>query len=405
MTLSRLPFFEERHAALAADVEQVAAQVAPRAAAADAGDVNAAALEILAILARAGLLRLLAPTNPAADASALELRSLCLARERLAFASGLADSVFAVDGLGAYPIALAGSDDLKRRYLPGVVDGSRVGAFAITEANAGSDLRAMRLAARRDGGNYILDGAKTFISNAGIASHYVVFARTSEDERRGISAFVADASPSIAVNPIPLLAPHPIGELTFASCVIPASNRLGEEGDGLKIAHATLDFFRASVGAAACGLAARALAEARTRVSARKQFGGTIADFQATKMTLADMATELDAARLLVYRAAWLKDRGTPRITREASMAKLFATETAQRVVDRAVQLHGGLGVVRGVAVERLYREVRALRIYEGTSEIQRLIIGEQVLKGSDPIFSLSVNANPRDPDPGIYGK
>jgi acyl-CoA dehydrogenase len=385
MTPGSLPFFEERHAALAADVEQLAAQIAPRAGDADAGDVNAVAREILAILARAGLLRLLAPANTAVDASALELRSLCLARERLAFASGLADSVFAVDGLGAYPIALAGSDDLKRRYLPGVVDGSRVGAFAITEADAGSDLRAMRLAARRDGRNYILDGAKTFISNAGIASHYVVFARTSEDERRGISAFVADASASIAVNPIPLLAPHPIGEVTFAGCVIPASNRLGEEGDGLKIAHATLDFFRASVGAAACGLAARAVAEARARVSARQQFGSPIADFQATKMALADMATELDAARLLVYRAAWLKDHGTPRITREASMAKLFATEMAQRVVDRAVQLHGGLGVVRGVPVERLYREVRALRIYEGTSEIQRLIIGEQVIKGSDP--------------------
>jgi acyl-CoA dehydrogenase len=387
MTPGSLPFFEEGHAALAADVEQLASQIAPRAADADTGDVNAVARELLTILARAGLLRLLAPTGPAMDASALELRSLCLARERLAFASGLADSVFAVDGLGAYPIALAGSDDLKRRYLPGVVDGSRVGAFAITEADAGSDLRAMRLAARRDGGNYILDGAKTFISNAGIASHYVVFARTSEDERRGISAFVADASASIAVNPIPLIAPHPIGEVTFAGCVIPASNRLGEEGDGLKIAHATLDFFRASVGAAACGLAARAVAEARTRVSARKQFGSPIADFQATKMALADMATELDAARLLVYRAAWLKDRGTPRITREASMAKLFATEMAQRVVDRAVQLHGGLGVVRGVPVERLYREVRALRIYEGTSEIQRLIIGEQVMKGSDPFL------------------
>jgi acyl-CoA dehydrogenase len=385
MTSSRLPFFEERHAALAEEVEHIAAQIAPRAADAEAGDVNAVAREVLAILARANLLRLLAPTSPPLDGSSLELRSLCVARERLAFASGLADSVFAVDGLGAYPIAIAGSDDLRRRYLPGVVDGSRVGALAITEANAGSDLRAMRLAARRDGGNYVLDGAKTFISNAGIASHYVVFARTSDDERRGISAFVAEASPSIAVNPIPLLAPHPIGELTFAGCVIPASNRLGEEGDGLKIAHATLDFFRASVGAAACGLAGRALAESRTRVSARKQFGSPLADFQATKMALADMATELDAARLLVYRAAWLKDRGTPRITREASMAKLFATEMAQRVVDRAVQLHGGLGVVRGVAVERLYREVRALRIYEGTSEIQRLIIGEQVMKDASP--------------------
>jgi acyl-CoA dehydrogenase len=377
MTFTVLPFFEERHGKLAGEVEQLASQIGPRAADADAGDVNAAARELLAVLARAGLLRLLAPAGAAEDASSLELRALCLARERLAFASGLADSVFAVDGLGAYPIALAGSEDLKRRYLPGVIDGSRVGAFAITEADAGSDLRAMRLRARRDGGDYIIDGVKTFISNAGIASHYVVFARTSDDERHGISAFVVDASASIAVNPIPLLAPHPIGEVTFKSCGVPAANRLGAEGEGLKIAHATLDFFRASVGAAACGLAARALAEAKARVSARKQFGAPIADFQATKMALADMATDLEAARLLVYRAAWLKDRGTPRITREASMAKLFATEAAQRIVDRALQLHGGLGVVRGVAVERLYREVRALRIYEGTSEIQRLIIGE----------------------------
>ncbi|MGH9329126.1 MAG: acyl-CoA dehydrogenase family protein [Vicinamibacterales bacterium] len=377
-----LPFFDARHQALASRVEAfAAAEVAPRADAAETGDVNAAGLAFVRALAQADLLRLLVPPAHGGVAGAPELRSVCLARERLAAASGVADSVFAVDGLGAYPILVAGSDALQRRYLPSVADGSAVGAFAITETGAGSDLRGIETRARRDGDLYVLDGAKTFISNAGIADFFVVFARTSDDERRGISAFVVDAGAEIAVRPIPLVAPHPIGEVTFDGCRVPGSSRLGAEGDGLKIAHVTLDFFRASVGAAACGLASRALAESQARVRARRQFGAPLADLQATKMAIADMATELDAARLLVYRAAWAKDRGKARITREASMAKLFATEAAQRIVDRAVQLHGGLGVVRGVVVERLYREVRALRIYEGTSEIQRLVIGNHVLE------------------------
>jgi acyl-CoA dehydrogenase len=387
-----LPFFDARHAELASRVEAfAAAEIAPpgvargtpEAGEADADAVNAAGRRFIRALARADLLRLLVPRAYGGVSDTPELRSVCLTRERLAAASAVADSVFAVDGLGAYPILLAGSDDLKRRYLPRVGDGSAVGAFAITEPGAGSDLRAIETRAARDGDRYVLDGLKTFISNAGIADFYVLFARTSDDARRGLSAFVVDADAVGAVRPIALLAPHPIGEVAFDGCRVPASARLGAEGDGLTIAHATLDFFRASVGAAACGLAARALAESRERVVARRQFGAALAEFQATKMAIADMATELDGARLLVYRAAWMKDRGTERVTREASMAKLFATEAAQRIVDRAVQLHGGLGVVRGVVVERLYREVRALRIYEGTSEIQRLVIAEHVLKNA----------------------
>jgi acyl-CoA dehydrogenase len=376
-----LPFFDERHRALASRIETLAAaEIGPQAEAAEA-DVDAAARTFIRALAKAGVLRLLVPRAHGGEADAPDLRSICLARERLASASAVADSVFAVDGLGAYPISIAGSEALQRQYLPRVAEGAAIGAFAITETGAGSDLRGIATRARRDGDTYVVDGVKTLISNAGIADFYTLFARTSDDDRRGISAFVVDAGPAVTSRPIALLAPHPIGELTLAACRVPAANRLGAEGDGLKIAHATLDFFRASVGAAACGLAARARAEAQDRVRNRRQFGSALADFQATKIALADMATELDAARLLVYRAAWMKDRGDARIPREASMAKLFATEAAQRIVDRALQLHGGLGVVRGIPVERLYREVRALRIYEGTSEIQRLVIANHLLE------------------------
>ena len=234
-----------------------------------------------------------------------------------------------------------------------------------------------------NGNEYVLSGTKTLISNAGLASFYIVFARTNRDAgSKGLSAFVVDAdTPGFrVVRQIDLAAPHPIGELSFDDCHIPANHRLGRDGDGLKIALKTLDFFRSSVGAAACGLAGRALAEALARSTERRQFGSRIIDFQMTRSAIADMATELDAARLLVYRAAWMRDAGAERITREASMAKLFATEAAQRIVDRAVQIHGGLGVQRGVVVERLYREVRALRIYEGTSEIQRLVIADRLI-------------------------
>jgi alkylation response protein AidB-like acyl-CoA dehydrogenase len=376
-----LPFFERHHAELDARVEAfAAAEIGPRAEAAESGDVNDAARSFIASLAKASILRLLVPRAHGGEFDEPDLRAICVTREHLASASGVADSVFAVDGLGAYPISIAGSEALRRRYLPRVAEGTAIGAFAVTEPGAGSDLRGIQTRAVRDGDAYVVDGVKTFISNAGIADFYVLFARTSDDDRRGLSAFVVDAGSAIAVSPMALLAPHPIGEVTFTRCRVPEANRLGAEGDGLKIAHATLDFFRASVGAAACGFAARALSEATAHVRRRQQFGAALAEFQATKIALADMATGLDAARLLVYRAAWMKDRGDARIPRESSMAKLFATEAAQRIVDRALQLHGGAGVVRGVVVERLYREVRALRIYEGTSEIQRLVIANDVL-------------------------
>jgi acyl-CoA dehydrogenase len=314
--------------------------------------------------------------------SGQDLRSLCIVRESLAFASGLADSVFAVQGLGCYPISISGNSEMGERYLRPAAEGGAIGAFAVTEPDAGSDAGAIATRAVRDGGHYVIDGSKVFISNATIASFFVVFARTSEEAKRAISAFVVDArQPGFEIaRRQSITAPHPIAELRFSGCRIPSSQRLGAEGDGMRLALGTLDFFRTSVGASVCGLASRALEESRSRVRSRRQFGSPLADFQLTQAALAEMATDLDAARLLVYRAAWVRDSGAARVTREAAMAKLFATEAAQRIVDRAVQLHGGTGVERGSVVERLYREVRAPRIYEGTSEIQRLVIARQLL-------------------------
>jgi acyl-CoA dehydrogenase len=331
--------------------------------------------------ARLGLCRLLVPREHGGDGH--DLRSLCLVREWMAAASGLADAVFAVQGLGSYPIARSGNQAMAARFLPDVAAGRAIAAFALTEPEAGSDAGAITTRAVRDGGDYVLDGGKIFISNATIASFFVIFARTAEGAKRSISAFVVEAGTAgLTVAPRQTVAaPHPIAVLQLKACRIPAANRLGEEGDGMRLALGTLDFFRTSVGAAACGLAGRALAESRTRAISRRQFGSALADFQMTQAALADMATELDAARLLVYRAAWLKDHGQERLTRESAMAKLFATEAAQRIVDRAVQIHGGAGVERGSVVERLYREVRPLRIYEGTSEIQRIVIARQVIE------------------------
>lgn len=376
-----LPFFEPAHRDLAERLAAFAREsIEPFAAAAESGDAIAAGRGFIERAAAAGVLPLFAGDGQAGPG----LRALCLAREAIAACSGFADSVYAVQGLGCYPIVLAGSDRLKRQYLADAGRGTAVGAFALTEPNAGSDPAGMETEARRDGDDYVISGTKTFISNAGLATFYIVFARTGPGAgSKGLSAFVVDAgAPGFRVErQIPLLAPHPIGELRFDACRVPADNRLGAEGGGLKIALSTLDLFRSSVGAAACGISARALQEAATYADHRRQFGSALSEFQATKIALADMATELDASRLLVYRAAWTRDGGAARVTRESSMAKLFATEAAQRVVDRAVQIHGGLGVTRGSVVERLYREVRALRIYEGTSEIQRLVIAEQVLK------------------------
>jgi acyl-CoA dehydrogenase len=311
------------------------------------------------------------------------VRSLCLIRETLARTSGLADFAFAMQGLGSASIALHGSAALKRHYLPKVCAGRQVAAFALSEPEGGSDVSALRTSARRDGDDYVLDGSKTWISNAGIADHYVVFARTGEAPgAKGLSAFVVDAgTPGLAVSErIAIIAPHPLGMLTFANCRVPRGQLLGNPGDGFKIAMATLDIFRSTVGAAALGFARRALDEAVSRVGGREVFGKKLAEFQLTQAKLADMATEIDAAALLIYRAAWTRDRVAERVTREAAMAKMYATEAAQRVIDAAVQLHGGMGVVSGVPVERLYREIRALRIYEGTTEIQKLVIASQVL-------------------------
>jgi alkylation response protein AidB-like acyl-CoA dehydrogenase len=311
------------------------------------------------------------------------VRSLCLARETLARFSGLADFAFAMQGLGSGPISLFGSEALRRRWLPRVAAGEAVAAFAISEPDAGSDVQAMRTTARRDGDTVVLDGMKTWISNAGIADFYTVFARFPEAGDRGFLALVVEKDdPGFEVTDrIDVTAPHPLGTLSFEGCRVPADRVVGDPGDGLRVALGTLDVFRPTVGAAALGLARRALEEALEWASRRVVFGKMLAEYQLTQARLAEMALDVDAAALLVYRAAWTRDRGE-RVTREAAMAKLFATEAAQRVVDSAVQLFGGRGVAVGETVERLYREVRALRIYEGTSEIQLLVIAAQVLAG-----------------------
>jgi acyl-CoA dehydrogenase len=285
--------------------------------------------------------------------------------------------------LGTGPIALFGSAEQKAAYLPPVARGDRIAAFALSEPQAGSDVAATATTARPEGNHYILDGTKTWISNAGIADHHVVFARTGEAPgARGLSAFIVDAdAPGFAVSArIPLIAPHPLGTLTLSNCRVPRAAMLGEPGQGFKIAMATLDIFRPSVGAAALGFARRALDEAMTHAGARTAFGKKLGEFQLIQQKIADMAVAIDAAALLVYRAAWTKDTLSGRVTRESAMAKLFATEEAQKVIDQAVQIFGGTGVVAGAAVERLYREIRALRIYEGTSEIQKLVIAGQAL-------------------------
>ena len=329
----------------------------------------------------------------AADGGALpefDVRAIALIREHLAWHDGLADFSFAMQGLGSGAISLAGTPQTRQRYLPGVAAGERIAAFALSEPDAGSDVAAMSCSARRDGDSYVLDGEKTWISNGGIADFYCVFARTTAAEQRedgtiaarGISAFVVDAgTPGLSIaRRIEVIAPHPLATLRFEACRVPVNQRLGSEGEGFKIAMRTLDIFRTSVAAAALGFAQRALDEALRHAASRAMFGKKLADFQLTQAALADMATELEAARLLTYRAAWLRDRGET-VTREAAMAKMAATEMAQRVIDRALQMFGGRGVVSGQTVERLYRDIRALRIYEGATEVQKLIIGRELLK------------------------
>jgi acyl-CoA dehydrogenase len=381
-----LPLFEDRHRALQSRLAAASGRFDTATRQGERGDVDDAGREAIRVCAELGLCRLLVPREFGGDG--WDLRSVCIAREAVAFASGLADAVFAVQGLGSMPIALSASREIAERVLPDIAAGRQTAAFALTEPDAGSDAAALSTRAVRDGDAYVLDGVKTFISNATIASVFAVFVRTAEGPRRSISAFVVEApTPGLTIGRRQeILGPHPIAEVVFTGCRVPAANRLGDEGDGMRLALKTLDFFRTSVAAAACGMATRAIHETQHRVTSRQQFGSPLSDFQLTQAALAEMATELDAARLLVYRAAWTKDQGAERVTREAAMAKLFATEAAQRIVDRAVQLHGGTGVERGSVVERLYREVRAPRIYEGTSEIQKLVIAREMLKpmGSD---------------------
>jgi acyl-CoA dehydrogenase len=312
----------------------------------------------------------------------VDVRSLVLIREALGQVSPLADAIFAVQGLGSYPIVLAGSEAQRRRCLPGVLSGERIGAFALTEPEAGSDVASLRTTARREGDVWVLDGEKTLISNVPIAHHYVIFAGADPAlGRKGITAFLVESdAPGLELSPIPMSIPHPIGRLRLAGCRVPADAVIGTVGAGFKLAMETLDAFRISVGAAANGMAQSALAAAIEHVTRRRQFGAPLAEQQLVRAALADMATELDAARLLVARAAHLRDTTSGRVSTEAAMAKMYATEAAQRIIDRAVQLHGGAGVCLGSEVERLYREIRPLRIYEGTTEIQKLIIAKGLL-------------------------
>jgi acyl-CoA dehydrogenase len=319
----------------------------------------------------------------AAVGEPIDVRALCLTRETLAYHHALADFAFAMQGLGSGAISLFGSDELRERYLPGVRDGRLIAAFALSEPEAGSDVASLATTATADGDTYVLDGEKTWISNGGLADVYVVFARTGEAPgARGLSAFVVDAgTPGFEVaERIPVIAPHPLARIELDGVRVPAANRIGAPGEGFKVAMATLDVFRPTVGAAALGFARRALDEALSRASERELFGAPMADLQLVQSKLGEMALGVDASALLVLRAAWTHDVVGGRVTREAAMAKLHATETAQRVVDDAVQLFGGLGVTAGSVVERLYREVRALRIYEGASEVQQLIIARAAL-------------------------
>ena len=348
-------------------------------------DVDALCRDLVARLGAGGWLRHCVPAAYGGASEDIDSRSLCIARETLARHEGLADFAFAMQGLGSGAISIAGSEELKRRYLPRVARGESIAAFALSEPDAGSDVGAMSTSARREGEHYVLDGEKTWISNGGIADFYCVFARTGEAAgARGLSAFVVDAATprrEVAAR-IELLAPHPLAALRFRGCRVSATQRLGEAGQGFKVAMQTLDIFRASVAAAALGFARRALDEALARAKGRKMFGQTLADFQLTQAAIADMATAIDSAALLTYRAAWLRDVQGARTTREAAMAKMVATESAQQVIDRALQMFGGLGVVSGYPVEKLYREIRALRIYEGATEVQKLIIARETLKG-----------------------
>jgi alkylation response protein AidB-like acyl-CoA dehydrogenase len=385
------PFFGEEHRRLAEEAEDwAAANLAAAPHPAGRAAVDARCRELVAALGKAGLLRHCVRAADGGAATDFDARSIALLRETLAYHDGLADFALAMQGLGSAPVSLAGSPEMRSLWLPRVAAGTSIAAFALSEPAAGSDVAAMATTARLDGPQYVLNGQKTWISNGGIADLYVVFARTSPGSRRpdgsvsaeGISAFLVKPGDSgfTVAERIDAMAPHPLARLAFEDCRIPAARLIGTEGEGFKIAMRTLDVFRTSVAAAACGFARRALDSAEAHARARGMFGRQLADFQLTQAALAEMATALDAALLLTYRAAWLRDTGRP-FTAAAAMAKLTATENAQMIIDRALQMFGGRGVVQGEVVERLYREIRALRIYEGASEVQKLIVARELLK------------------------
>jgi len=379
--IATTPFFTTEHRSLAARVAEFAEREIEVRASDDEGDADEALRGYVMLLAENNLLRYAVPE----PGQTFDLRSFCIIRETLSYSSSLADLAFVMQGLGTYAIGLAATEHVRDFWLARARNGQAIAAFALTEPDAGSDVAGLKTTARREDDAYIINGRKRFISNAGVADIYTVFARTGsrEDGRAELSAFIVSARmPGLSLaERTEMIAPHPIGELEFKNCRVPAEDMIGDAGDGLRLSLQTLDMFRASVGAAACGMARRALDEALLHAKSREQFGKPLSGHQLIQEKLAEMVTELDAARLLVYRAAYLKDAGATTSTREASEAKLFATEAAGRIVDQAVQIHGGTGLVRGVVVERLYRDVRALRIYEGTSEIQKLVIANQLLK------------------------
>lgn len=372
------PFFEPRHRELAERLEAWSAQ---NLSGIDHHDTDQTCRSLVAALGRDGWLKFTAPGE--GDAERIDVRTLALIRETLARHAGLADFAFAMQGLGAGPLSLFGNAEQREAWLPKTRSGKAIAAFALSEPASGSDVANIATVASRDGANFVLDGEKTWISNGGIADFYIVFARTGEAPgARGLSTFVIEAdNPGLTIaERLNVIAPHPLARLRFEACRVPASALVGRAGDGFKIATATLDVFRTSVGAAALGFARRALDEALKRATNRHLFGAPLADLQMVQGHIADMALEIDAAALLIYRAAWAKDMGAARVTREAAMAKLFATEAAQRVIDTAVQIHGGDGVRSGHPVETLYREIRALRIYEGASDVQKIVIARSVL-------------------------
>jgi acyl-CoA dehydrogenase len=376
------PFFNDGHRDFAARLSRWAAENLHKL---PHDDVDEACRARVVMLGEAGFLTPTVPAEYGGMYPSFDVRTLCLAREILGYHDGLADFAFAMQGLGTGSITLYGSPELKQRYLPKVAAGKAIAAFALSEPEAGSDVAAMAMTAAPDGNTHVrLDGRKTWISNGGIADHYVVFARTGEAPgARGLSAFMVDAdAPGLTIEErIEVIAPHPLATLKFDNVRIPVANRLGAPGEGFKVAMATLDIFRSTVGAAALGFARRALHEMTERAATRKLFGAPLGDLQMTQGALADSIVDVDSSALLVYRSAWTKDNGAARVTSEAAMAKMHATEAAQRVIDRAVQLFGGQGVTKGVKVEELYREIRALRIYEGATEVQKVVIAREALK------------------------